>query len=1538
MCQVQFVELDQLREHQKTHRKRKAPSRAEKKKRRRNHGDFHCQVCLHSFTTREELFHHKLDHMEDPRPYHPVEPHFDSDDETMNALLRENSGLIFSHHHFTPVSASFNFPLTLLLNRDGWIGEIYQTLDLVANVNNDESFKINLSMGFILVNRDTGEYRFFVPHANSAFFKTPIRIDRPSSWRELYSQLDEEALKTYVTHHRENTKWIPLAITNVVIHLYYLGAPLGSGELPDYIKDHQCIIGLDKDYHHGTLYKDKLCGVRCLAFHLNLKEKGDGYRGLETRTKTLKQQWEPSGLDLLDVPQFEDTFDIDVDIYSLREDGTVIPRYLSEERHSDKMVLNLHDAHLSYVKNIPAYLKKYCCHSCGRHFDQLCHWKRHQGSCANATEYQFPGGFHKMASSIFDRLEEFDIIVPVEDRLYPWFIVYDFEAILSPVTEEPSTPRLKWLRKHEPISVSVASNVEGFGKAKCFVNAQPKELIQDMMSYMGRIADSTCASAQGKWSSALAEVESQLITYKIKLGDRVDDEDYDADVYNEGQKELEGLSEKEKMFLISRWESTRDKLAGLQGSLNHYCRQIPVLGFNSAKYDLNLVKSHLIPWLRKDVCPQKDQDTCEVSVIKKGSTYIQIGARRFKFLDISSYLAGGVSYSAFLKAYKIEEAKSYFPYEWFDHVSKLDFPHLPPYETFYSELKQKNVLEIFDKNDEDDDGDHMIDDKAVGMERYRQLQNIWLQQGMSTFKDFLIYYNNLDVGPFVQAVEKMQQFYFDHHIDLFKVAVSVPGIARRWLFQTAHNAKTSFGLIDTRDDDLYYILKQNIVGGPSIIFTRDAEVGRTFVRNDPTRPCTNIVGYDANALYLDCIDKAMPCGGYVRRYAPDFKPDSRLSCEDMFHWMDYLMESEGVHILHGRNHIGEIRIGPYLVDGYDPSTRTVYEYNGCWFHGCSVCEKDQNDLGKERKMHTEMKEKYLRSKGYKMKIIWEHEFKSEQKSDPKLKEFIRQRQPPFYRKHRWITKEHTILNAVMEDTFFGFLEVDIHVPDHLHTYFEEMPPLFCNSEVKFEDMGAFMQEYVRDRGLSDKSRRLLLSGMRAEKILLSSPYLKWLLQKGLKVTKLHQVVEYTPQRCFRKFVQEVSDARRAGDGEEDQKIIADTMKLIGNSGYGSLIMDKERHLDTLYAEGRGEAQLNINDPRFKKCAVITHNLYEMEMAKTKIRFDLPIQLGYHILQLAKLRMLQFRYDCLEEYCDVKDFEYLEMDTDSAYLSLASNQLEDMVKPNKKQQLHYEKMGQCRDFEYTSEDGFFPRECCKKHKAYDKRTPGLFKVEAEGKAMIALCSKTYILKKHDDKVKFSSKGLNKAVLKEPFPSYQHVLQTGQTKSSTNQGFRTRGNTIYTYQQSKGGLSYFYCKREVLDDGIHTKPLNITLSPWPPRELEIVDHNHPWSLEKEHEFCIEGEMYNTTLAEICLVKPDALENVILQLPRHAPKGKVIFPLTSSLKKKHNKWKHDTYWTTGLSVKSSMLRLQTPGQNKLGEMLEGIMVAHVLEQTHLRDHDYL
>ena len=63
--------------------------------------------------------------------------------------------------------------------------------------------------------------------------------------------------------------------------------------------------------------------------------------------------------------------------------------------------------------------------------------------------------------------------------------------------------------------------------------------------------------------------------------------------------------------------------------------------------------------------------------------------------------------------------------------------------------------------------------------------------------------------------------------------------------------------------------------------------------------------------------------------------------------------------------------------------------------------------------------------------------------------------------------------------------------------------------------------------------------------------------------------------------------------------------------------------------------------------------YEAEAAKARIKLDLPIQLGYFILQYAKLRMLQFYYDCLDRYVDRSNIENLEMDTESAFMALSA---------------------------------------------------------------------------------------------------------------------------------------------------------------------------------------------------------------------------------------------------------------------------------------------
>ena len=184
---------------------------------------------------------------------------------------------------------------------------------------------------------------------------------------------------------------------------------------------------------------------------------------------------------------------------------------------------------------------------------------------------------------------------------------------------------------------------------------------------------------------------------------------------------------------------------------------------------------------------------------------------------------------------------------------------MPSHAAFYSSLKDANISE----------------------EDYAFCQHVWTKQGMSTFRNFLSWYNNLDVGPFVQAVENLQKYYFERGIDLFKTSISVPGLARRLLFDSGRKAGASFALFDDANRDLYYTIKQNLTGGPSIIFNRHQEVGRTFIRDNITKPCQKILGFDANALYLWSIDQKMPTGSFVRRrLEDDFKPQKTRQVYD----------------------------------------------------------------------------------------------------------------------------------------------------------------------------------------------------------------------------------------------------------------------------------------------------------------------------------------------------------------------------------------------------------------------------------------------------------------------------------------------------------------------------------------------------------------------------------------------------------------------------------------------------------------------------------
>ena len=83
---------------------------------------------------------------------------------------------------------------------------------------------------------------------------------------------------------------------------------------------------------------------------------------------------------------------------------------------------------------------------------------------------------------------------------------------------------------------------------------------------------------------------------------------------------------------LNSYRYKKNQLIDLQESLERYCNVLTVFGFNSAKYDLNLIRSYLIPF------PVKEQDI-EPTVIKKANQFISFKFGDIQLLDIMNFLA-----------------------------------------------------------------------------------------------------------------------------------------------------------------------------------------------------------------------------------------------------------------------------------------------------------------------------------------------------------------------------------------------------------------------------------------------------------------------------------------------------------------------------------------------------------------------------------------------------------------------------------------------------------------------------------------------------------------------------------------------------------------------------------------------------------------------------------------------------------------------------------------------------------------------------------
>ena len=128
---------------------------------------------------------------------------------------------------------------------------------------------------------------------------------------------------------------------------------------------------------------------------------------------------------------------------------------------------------------------------------------------------------------------------------------------------------------------------------------------------------------------------------------------------------------------------------------------------------------------------------------------------------------------------------------------------------------------------------------------------------MNTLRDFLMWYNNKDVVPFLQALDKQSRFYQTLGLDMLKDGIGVPGLTLCYLFKTLPD-NICFSLIHEKHKDLHQLLRPEMVGGPSIIFHRYHEKGLTAIRQPDGKRVSFLEGYGANALYLWALMQDMP--------------------------------------------------------------------------------------------------------------------------------------------------------------------------------------------------------------------------------------------------------------------------------------------------------------------------------------------------------------------------------------------------------------------------------------------------------------------------------------------------------------------------------------------------------------------------------------------------------------------------------------------------------------------------------------------------------
>ena len=355
------------------------------------------------------------------------------------------------------------------------------------------------------------------------------------------------------------------------------------------------------------------------------------------------------------------------------------------------------------------------------------------------------------------------------------------------------------------------------------------------------------------------------------------------------------------------------------------------------------------------------------------------------------------------------------------------------------------------------------------------------------------------------------------------------------------------------------------------------------------------------------------------------------------------------------------------------------------------------------------------------------------------------------------------------------IEADVDYPQELHDLHSDMP-------------------FLSERMIINKTKKLVCNLHNRKNYVAHINILKQALNHGLKLKKVHRVIEFEQEAWLKKYIDFNTDLRAKATNDFEK----DFFKLMNNAVFGKTMENVRKHRNIKLVKTDKKRNKLVSEPNYHTMKLIDEDLAIIEMKKVKVKMNKPIYLGLSILELSKITMYEFWYDYVKsKYMDNARLCY--MDTDSFVINVKTKDFCKDIAEDVKERF---------DTSNFSYDRPLPI-------GMNKKVVGLMKDEL-GESIInefvALRPKAYSYRT-DDLVELKmAKGTKKCVIKNmlKFEDYKNCLFGNGKVLRSQQRFKSKNHVVYTECINKVALSCDDDKRIVNQDGITSYPYGYILN--------------------------------------------------------------------------------------------------------------------------------